>query len=801
MSSPTSPSVERQPGLRRRLGEGLHRASPTLFAMLRFPVWAARVALLTPRGRVALALILGAAAALAVGARVRPDLAAMWLGLAGAAGALALLAAMVAYVRGRLAEGAEALGARLEARRAADHAAHESRLEIHQLRLDTQHLRLAQLESALAELRDRTGRVEARREADLLAQRKFVTKVVERRVAAVAADREALETELRRVVKATVTQRVETAMGKLGGRLDRSEAARAELDRELRRLIADAMTSALDRMAVIEQAAEDEIRTVAGTQSRLAEVVESLRERAEADRTAEEIAALRALIAEASERNAANARTAAELTRMVAERIQAYREDIAALRRAIDELRARPTGTPRAETQRLTARVAELEGKLETNLGALRRLVDEVEQRAGEAARRTAEAQVRDLDATVQARVAEFAQAAEARTTALGETLQGRVAEVARTAEAARAAAAAAGEQVEALAASARDEAQRLTEQAELIAKIGAEAESAAASARQSMDAAARARNAAVDSVKAVEARAAAAEEEARKAGRTGERALKLLSRMGGANAALARPFDRLVSDEAMGRLEGHWTRVLGLNLSRSAIGYLAHQICLAEDRCEGRIAAPIETVLLRLLALRSLQRDSLEILEVGTLFGIAAGVLHRLAGAQATQVRLTLLDPLEGYYRAGATDPVTGAPVERRVLERNLAAMGVPPQDYRILQMRSDDPGAREAAHDRLYDLVILDGDHSTAGVAHDFETFGPLVRPGGLLLFDDYGSEHWPGIKPYVDEHVRNDPDWIWIGGEFRTGILRRKQRERDGGEADAPNVRALRPERGAR
>lgn len=35
--------------------------------------------------------------------------------------------------------------------------------------------------------------------------------------------------------------------------------------------------------------------------------------------------------------------------------------------------------------------------------------------------------------------------------------------------------------------------------------------------------------------------------------------------------------------------------------------------------------------------------------------------------------------------------------------------------------------------------DFLFIDGDHSYAGVAHDFATYAPLVRPGGIVAFHD--------------------------------------------------------------
>jgi len=47
----------------------------------------------------------------------------------------------------------------------------------------------------------------------------------------------------------------------------------------------------------------------------------------------------------------------------------------------------------------------------------------------------------------------------------------------------------------------------------------------------------------------------------------------------------------------------------------------------------------------------------------------------------------------------------------------------------------------ARQLAGDPL-DVLVIDGDHSYAGVKRDFELYTPLVRPGGLILLHDVVS-----------------------------------------------------------
>lgn len=272
------------------------------------------------------------------------------------------------------------------------------------------------------------------------------------------------------------------------------------------------------------------------------------------------------------------------------------------------------------------------------------------------------------------------------------------------------------------------------------------------------------------------------------------------LRKLSDSNASIARPFDRLLAPEILDRFQAHWLNTFGLSMGRTALAYMAHKICLLEDRGEGRIAAPIETIIMRQLAVRSLgSRDRLEVMEIGTLFGLGAAVMYTFRGSRASGMNLTLIDPLEGDYEAGATDPGTGIEVSEAVVRKNLASLDVRATDFRIIKGLSTDPEAIEAASDRLYDLILVDGDHSTAGVKADFETYGPLVKPGGLIVFDDYGSATWPGIQPYVDETVRNHPDWIWIGGEYRTAIL---AKHADGATAKirAPASRRPRAKAGA-
>jgi hypothetical protein len=203
---------------------------------------------------------------------------------------------------------------------------------------------------------------------------------------------------------------------------------------------------------------------------------------------------------------------------------------------------------------------------------------------------------------------------------------------------------------------------------------------------------------------------------------------------------------------------------------------YLAHDICRVEDWCEGRLATTVHAAVVRSLALMSLGTGSVEILEIGTLFGIGAGALYRTGTRAGQRVGLTLVDPLDGYYNAGLRDSTTGVPVTFDVLMQNLKTLAVADSDLRVIVGKSGDDEVLTEVSDRQYDYLLIDGDHTLGGVAADFARYGGLVKPGGLLVFDDYDTTDWPQIKTFVDGHVLENNDWECVGTGWRTAVFSR-------------------------
>lgn len=66
------------------------------------------------------------------------------------------------------------------------------------------------------------------------------------------------------------------------------------------------------------------------------------------------------------------------------------------------------------------------------------------------------------------------------------------------------------------------------------------------------------------------------------------------------------------------------------------------------------------------------------------------------------------------------------------------------------IIESRSQD-----AEWGVMCDVLLVDGGHDEDNVKPDCEKFPPFVRPGGLIIFDDYQDgvhAHW-AVKKYAD------------------------------------------------
>ena len=141
-------------------------------------------------------------------------------------------------------------------------------------------------------------------------------------------------------------------------------------------------------------------------------------------------------------------------------------------------------------------------------------------------------------------------------------------------------------------------------------------------------------------------------------------------------------------------------------------------------------------------------------LMELGTNKGGTFFLFTRVAAPDATLVSLDL--PPELY---------TGG--YKHWQGRLYATFGREQQQVKLLRADSHNPRTvdlvQQATGGRKLDFLLIDGDHSYAGVKRDFELYSPLVAPGGLVALHDIV----PGSEARVGEVPRF---WQELKGPYR-------------------------------
>ena len=232
--------------------------------------------------------------------------------------------------------------------------------------------------------------------------------------------------------------------------------------------------------------------------------------------------------------------------------------------------------------------------------------------------------------------------------------------------------------------------------------------------------------------------------------------------------------FNRKLTKDHIDLILKEWAGKLELNLTPIQLSYMAHRIATLESNSFGRLATTIEDAVLRTLVVVSAKGDTLNVLEIGTLFGIGLGMIYGPAKARFASVHLIAIDPLDGYYGKGSVD-LTGQQIDEPTFRRNLAKADVPESDYTLIKALSTDQEALSTARKKVYDVLIIDGDHTLDGVKSDFLRYSPLVKEGGYIVFDDYQVANWPDVQSFVDSEVAQNPNLSHVGTTWRTAVYR--------------------------
>ncbi len=232
--------------------------------------------------------------------------------------------------------------------------------------------------------------------------------------------------------------------------------------------------------------------------------------------------------------------------------------------------------------------------------------------------------------------------------------------------------------------------------------------------------------------------------------------------------------FPRYFEPGEAGRLAHFWARRLQVDLDAKSVEYLASRSRFVESRSYGRAATTITDIVSRAIVGIAVRERDIQVLEIGALFGISSVAMADACMARNRGFKLTVIDPLEGYYDAGSD--YTGLPVTSAQLRRNLQLAGLSDDEYVIHPLRSDDPAAKAAVEGQTFDVIVVDGDHSFKGAELDVVNFAPLLADDGFLIVDDYGGDDWPGVVQ-LGQMLENSNEWVCVGQVSRTGVFQRR------------------------
>merc|ERR1712013_464006 len=122
---------------------------------------------------------------------------------------------------------------------------------------------------------------------------------------------------------------------------------------------------------------------------------------------------------------------------------------------------------------------------------------------------------------------------------------------------------------------------------------------------------------------------------------------------------------------------------------------------------------------------------STLSVVEVGTAYGgNAASIAKRFSRATVVAV-----DPLV-WAQALAAD--------------GMASSGC---RYHMMHTTSLMGAAVLSTFDMHFDVAFIDGLHTYEGVTKDIAAYTPLMKPGALMIFNDYGARSFPGVTRAVD------------------------------------------------
>lgn len=147
-------------------------------------------------------------------------------------------------------------------------------------------------------------------------------------------------------------------------------------------------------------------------------------------------------------------------------------------------------------------------------------------------------------------------------------------------------------------------------------------------------------------------------------------------------------------------------------------------------------------------------------IVELGTAHGKTSAILAYIANHQ------------KGKYHGVDNFSLEGTPEEFRI---NLDLLGL---EYNLHVAKT-----QELLWDKPIDILLIDAGHDEKNVKPDCEKWIPFVKPGGIVLFDDWdenpNSAHY-NVSKYGELHTKGWEDLGYVDGLEKKMKVKRRPKE---------------------
>lgn len=219
------------------------------------------------------------------------------------------------------------------------------------------------------------------------------------------------------------------------------------------------------------------------------------------------------------------------------------------------------------------------------------------------------------------------------------------------------------------------------------------------------------------------------------------------------------RRLGRSEADEMIDRLQR-----AGIPTSLELVRLAYKELLDVEARSLGRVAGRTINVLEKVLVCRHLlqPKAGIHVLEIGALFGLFSVFLARVMESTGPDpLRVTCCDLFAGeQVQCGSTtglDP-TGVTAKAFIVAQNWRRNGLALDDLTLVEGDSTTRQVQLRLLERSpYTMVVIDGDHSYAGVGADLALARELnaLSPTTIVL-DDVGSSKWTGVSAALEDFV---------------------------------------------